>query len=169
MIYVLIYLGAIVLANLLVVWFGPKVTIINALVLIGLDLTVRDRLHDRWHHQQLWLKMFSLIFAGSLITYMLNRSSLTIGIASVVAFSSAAIVDSIIYSLLFKQKFLIKANGSNVGGALVDSVLFPTIAFGVFMPLIILGQFLAKVFGGFFWSMLLNRLRGDQRSLKLVR
>ncbi|MDZ7375471.1 MAG: VUT family protein [candidate division KSB1 bacterium] len=162
MIYVLIYLSAIVLANLLVLWFGPKVTVINALVLIGLDLTVRDRLHDRWHHRQLWLKMFLLIFAGSLITYLLNRSSLMIGIASVVAFSSAAVVDSIIYSILFRKQFLIKANGSNVGGALVDSVLFPTIAFGVFMPLILIGQFLAKVSGGFFWSMILDRLRRRQ-------
>ncbi|MDZ7330995.1 MAG: VUT family protein [candidate division KSB1 bacterium] len=162
MIYVLIYLSAIVLANLLVLWFGPKVTVINALVLIGLDLTVRDRLHDRWHHRQLWLKMFLLIFAGSLITYLLNRSSLMIGIASVVAFSSAAVVDSIIYSILFRKQFLIKANGSNVGGALVDSVLFPTIAFGVFMPLIVIGQFLAKVSGGFFWSMILDRLRRRQ-------
>lgn len=163
MIYVLIYLSAIVLANLLVLWFGPKVTIINALVLIGLDLTVRDRLHDRWHHRQLWLKMLLLIFAGSLITYLLNRSSLMIGIASVVAFSSAALVDSIIYSILFRKHFLIKANGSNVGGALVDSVLFPTIAFGVFMPLIVFGQFLAKVSGGFFWSMVLDRLRRRHR------
>ncbi len=163
MIYVLIYLCAIVLANLLVLWFGPKVTVINALVLIGLDLTVRDRLHDRWHHQQLWLKMLLLIFAGSIITYVLNRASLTIAIASVVAFTSAAIVDSIIYAVLFKRKFLIKANGSNVGGALVDSMLFPTIAFGAFMPVIVLGQFFAKVLGGFFWSMVLNRLRRGHR------
>jgi uncharacterized PurR-regulated membrane protein YhhQ (DUF165 family) len=91
-----------------------------------------------------------LIFSGSLITYFLNRSALQIATASVVAFSFAAITDTIIYSFLFKQKFLVKTNGSNLGSALVDSVLFPTIAFGVFMPLIVLGQFLAKVLGGFF-------------------
>jgi uncharacterized PurR-regulated membrane protein YhhQ (DUF165 family) len=62
---------------------------------------------------------------------------------------------------LIWQKFLIKANGSNFGSALVDSVLFPTIAFGVFMPLIFLGQFLAKVFGGLFWSVVLERLRSE--------
>jgi len=157
--YVLIYLSSIVLANFIVLWFGPKSTIINAFLLIGLDLSLRDKLHDRWHHNKLWLKMFLLIFSGSLITYFLNRSALQIATASVVAFSFAAITDTIIYSFLFKQKFLVKANGSNVGGALVDSVLFPTIAFGVFMPFIVLGQFLAKAFGGLFWSVLLNRLR----------
>ena len=39
----------------------------------------------------------------------------------------------------------------------VDSILFPTIAFGSFLPLIVLGQFAAKVGGGFVWSLLLNR------------
>lgn len=157
--YVLIYLSSIVLANFVVLWFGPKSTIINAFLLIGLDLSLRDKLHDRWHHNKLWLKMFLLIFSGSLITFILNKSAFQIATASVVAFSFAAITDTIIYSFLFKQKFLIKANGSNLGGALVDSVLFPTIAFGVFMPFIVLGQFLAKVFGGLFWSVLLNRMR----------
>lgn len=157
--YVLIYLSSIVLANFVVLWFGPKSTIINAFLLIGLDLSLRDKLHDRWHHNKLWLKMFLLIFSGSLITFILNKSAFQIATASVVAFSFAAITDTIIYSFLFKQKFLIKANGSNLGGALVDSILFPTIAFGVLMPFIVLGQFLAKLFGGLFWSVLLNRMR----------
>lgn len=89
----------------------------------------------------------------------MNRSALLIGTANVTAFVTAAIADTIIYSLLFKQKFLIKANGSNLGAALVDSVLFPTIAFGAFMPLIVLGQFLAKVLGGLLWSVVLERVR----------
>ncbi len=80
----------------------------------------------------------------------LNRSAFEIATTSMVVFSGAAIVDIIIYSFLFKQKFLVKANGSNLSAALVDSVLFPTIAFGVFMLFIVLGQFLAKVFGGLF-------------------
>lgn len=155
--YVLAYLSSIVLANFIVLWFGPKATIINAFLLIGLDLSLRDKLHDRWHHNKLWLKIFLLIFSGSMITYFLNRSALQIATASVVAFSGAAIMDTIIYSILFKQKFMVKANGSNLGSALVDSLLFPTIAFGVFMPLIILGQFLAKVLGGFVWSVVLAR------------
>jgi len=89
----------------------------------------------------------------------LNRSPLEIAKTSMVAFSGAAIIDTIIYSFLSRQKFLVKANGSNLGGALVDSVLFPTISFGVFMPFIIFGPYLEKVFGGFFWSVMLNRLR----------
>jgi len=41
---------------------------------------------------------------------------------------------------------------------LVDSLLFPTLAFGAVMPAIIAGQFFAKVAGGFFWSLILHHL-----------
>jgi len=160
--YVFFYLSSIVLANFVVLWFGPKSTIINAFLLIGLDLSLRDKLHDHWHHRHLWSKMFLLIFSGSLITFVLNRSAIQIATASVVAFSFAAITDTLIYTFLFKKKFLVKANSSNIGGALVDSILFPSIAFGVVMPYIILGQFLAKVVGGFLWSMLLQRWRAGE-------
>ena len=46
--YVVLYLFAIVAANLLVARFGPSVTIINAFLFIGLDLTTRDGLHEAW-------------------------------------------------------------------------------------------------------------------------
>jgi len=65
------------------------------------------------------------------------------------------------------QKFLIKANGSNLGGAVVDSVLLPTIAFEVFMPLIVLGQFLAKVLGGLVWSVVFEWLRSKSWTNRL--
>jgi len=67
-IYVLIYLSSIVLANFMALWFGPKAIIINAFLLIGLDLSLQDKLHDRWRHNRLWLKMFLLIFSSSMIT-----------------------------------------------------------------------------------------------------
>ena len=54
MIYVIIYLVAIVSANLLIIWFGPAVSILNAFFLIGLDLSLRDRLHDLWKGEGLW-------------------------------------------------------------------------------------------------------------------
>jgi hypothetical protein len=42
-------------------------------------------------------------------------------------------------------------------GAAVDSVLFPTIAFGVLMPEIVILQFAAKVIGGGFWSYIFKK------------
>lgn len=47
-------------------------------------------------------------------------------------------------------------NGSNVAGALVDSAVFPTLAFGEVLPLVILGQFAAKSAGGAVWSLVLS-------------
>jgi uncharacterized PurR-regulated membrane protein YhhQ (DUF165 family) len=51
-----------------------------------------------------------------------------------------------------------RSNISNVAGAAVDSLVFPTIAFGVLMPHIVAMQFFAKIAGGFIWSLLINRM-----------
>ena len=156
MILVVIYLAAIVLANLLLLWFGPVASIYNAFILIGLDLSLRDKLHDHWDGKNLWMKMLSLICGGSAITVTLNWDALPIAIASSVAFLASGIGDAVVYSRLRKFRFLVRANGSNVAGSALDSVIFPTMAFGVFMPEIILGQFLAKIGGGAIWSFVIS-------------
>jgi hypothetical protein len=154
--YVVLYLTAIVAANLTVAWFGPKVTIVNAFLFIGLDLTARDRLHDAWHGRRLWPKMAALIAAGSLLSWLLNRDAGQIALASFVAFGCAGVVDALVYHLLGGYPRWMRINGSNVPSALVDSLVFPTLAFGGFLPLITLGQFAAKVTGGFVWSVALT-------------
>ena len=53
----------------------------------------------------------------------------------------------------------IKVNGSNIFSAAADSLIFPTIAFGGFMPLIVLGQFAAKVCGGFLWTWAISKFK----------
>jgi drug/metabolite transporter (DMT)-like permease len=55
--------------------------------------------------------------------------------------------------------WFIKSNGSNVSGALVDSLVFPTIAFGGLMIEIVAMQFLAKVIGGFIWTVLIKKFQ----------
>jgi uncharacterized PurR-regulated membrane protein YhhQ (DUF165 family) len=152
-----IYLIAIVAANLTVTLFGPSVVIINAFLFIGLDLTARDRLHDAWRGQGLVWKMGLLIAAGGLLSYLINQDAGRIAAASTIAFTAAALTDAGIYHLLRRRPFLVRVNGSNIPGAAVDSIVFPTLAFGVFLPWIILGQFAAKVAGGFMWSLILNK------------
>ncbi len=156
MIFVVLYLAAIVAANLTVATFGPQVTILNAFLFIGLDLTTRDRLHDAWRGRQLAPKMIALIATGAALSFGLNRNAGPIALASFVAFGAAAATDTAIYHLLRKRPFWIRANGSNVPSALVDSILFPTLAFGAMLWPIILGQFAAKVLGGLLWSIVLN-------------
>lgn len=157
MLYIGLYLVAIILANLSVVAFGPASTIVNAFLFIGLDLTSRDKLHEAWHGRGLWLKMLALISVGSLLSWMLNRNAGQIAIASLVAFGCAGMVDAVAYQFLYRRRWLVKVNGSNVFSAAADSLVFPTLAFGALMPVIILGQFVAKVAGGFLWSLILSR------------
>ena len=61
MISVLIYFLAVVLANKIIRWFRTQAVVITAFLFIGLDLTLRDKLHDQWHGKQLWWKMLALI------------------------------------------------------------------------------------------------------------
>lgn len=165
----LIYLLAIVTANLIITALGPAYSIVTAFVFIGLDLTLRDKLHDVWQGKKLVRKMAILILSGSLISYVLNTASWRIGLASALAFGLAAIVDTFFYDLLKNKKWLIKVNGSNLPSALVDSIVFPTLAFGVFAPVIILGQFAAKVFGGAWWSFVVFLFRPNRKDSVLQR
>lgn len=150
-----IYIAAMVTANLLVWWLGPWFSPINAFVLIGLDLTLRDVMHDRFTRWQL----AGVILAGGAITWLVNPAARWIAIASATAFVAAALADWAVYAMLRSRHWLVRSNGSNVVGAAVDSVLFPTIAFGAFMPAIIGLQFLAKVGGGALWSFVMVPLQ----------
>jgi hypothetical protein len=153
--YVLMYLVAIIAANLTVAMWGPSMTIVNAFLFIGLDLTARDKLHDAWHGNGLVWKMAALIATGSVLSWLLNRDAGQIALASFVAFACAAVVDTAAYHLLRNRVWWQRVNGSNVLSAAVDSVIFPTIAFGALLPVIVLGQFAAKVLGGAVWSWVL--------------
>jgi queuosine precursor transporter len=154
---VVIYLVAIVAANLLVATFGPSTTPYTAFLFIGLDLTCRDRLHESWQYKQLGTRMALLIVAGSVLSWLLNRNAGPIALASCVAFGAAATVDALAYHGLRWQPWAYKVNGSNILSAAVDSLLFPTLAFGTLLPAVVLGQFAAKVAGGLIWSVLLRR------------
>ena len=111
---------------------------------------MRDVLHERLARWQLGV----VIMAGGLITWAINPAAAQIAIASAVAFIAAALVDWSVYAALRSRPWLVRSNTSNIAGAAVDSVLFPSLAFGVFLPWIIVLQFLAKVAGGALWSFI---------------
>lgn len=156
---VVVFVAAIATANLLVAYFGPWFSPINAFVLIGLDLSLRDWLHDKWR-DQLW-RMGLLIASAGVLSYLLNPAAGRIAVASTVAFTVAATVDALVYHRLIDLHWLKRSNGSNVAGAATDSMVFPLLAFGWFpgLPAIIALQFAAKVAGGGIWSVVLNPIR----------
>ena len=79
-----------------------------------------------------------------------------IAVASAVSFLAASIVDWAIF-VKTTGSWIKRANVSNTVGAAVDSLLFPTIAFGALMPEIVALQFVAKVAGGAVWSYVLEK------------
>jgi uncharacterized PurR-regulated membrane protein YhhQ (DUF165 family) len=160
---ILVYVVAMVATNLAVWWFGPWSSPIIAFLLIGLDLMMRDVMHERLDRKRLAI----IVIVGGFITWLVNPAAQQIAVASAIAFSLAALANWIAYQFVgagadnhlpegnssrpWSLPWLIRANGSNVVGAAVDSIVFPTMAFGVFLPEIISLQFVAKVAGGAVW------------------
>lgn len=147
-----IYVAAICAANMSANHFGPAITPVNSFLLIGLDFVVRDRLHERVGI----VKMFLLIAVAGAISVAIDPSVGVIPAASVISFIVSSVVDTMVYQALIRKAWAVKSNGSNIAGAAVDSLVFPAIAFGAFMPAVVLGQFFAKVIGGLMWSYFLR-------------
>lgn len=149
---IFVYASAMTLANLSIATFGVWISPINAFIFIGLDLALRDWLQIKL---KMW-QMGALIAITGLVTYALNPSAGMIAIASALSFMLAALADWAVFTKITGTWFK-RANVSNVAGAAVDSIAFPTIAFGVLMPEIIAMQFVAKIAGGAIWTYLLNK------------
>lgn len=150
------YLAAIIAANLTVAQFGPSGSVLTAFLCIGLNLSARDRLHTEWSGAGLKWKMASLILGGSVLSWVLNAGAGRVALASAVAFMASEAVDAVVFTLAKRRRWMVRANTSNAVSAMVDSVVFPTLAFGAFLPVIVAGQYLAKVFGGAVWAWLLR-------------
>lgn len=148
---IVIYTVAIVAANLLVLQFGPVVAPINAFFLIGLDLALRNWLNLRMRP----VYMGALILGTGLVTYLLNAAAQHIAIASAVAFTCAALADWLTFRSV-SGGWMRRNLAGNTAGAAVDSLIFPTMAFGSLMPAIVVMQFVAKVAGGAMWAYLLR-------------
>ena len=159
MIYAGIYIAALVAANLLVAWLGVWFSLVNAFVLIGLDLSLRDKLHDLWEGDKLPIKMGGLIATASIVSYAINPATGMIAFASLASFSLSMVADAFVYQYLKDKEWMIRVNGSNIAGSAVDSVVFPTIAFGGLMLEIVALQFIAKVGGGYIWSRIFKRFQ----------
>lgn len=145
------YLGAIVVSNLLVAAYGQPALVLTALVLIPFDLFSRDLLHERWHSSRLAMRMGALVAAGSVLSFALNNSSWRVSIASCVAFGLAATCDTVIYELLSHRSKRYRMTTSNTVSAIVDSVVFPLIAFGGLSWWLSASQAALKVAGGIAW------------------
>ena len=153
-----VYLTAIISANLLVAHYGAWIVPITSFCLIGLNFTTRNMLHFLWS-KHLWLRMGLLIGAGSLLSWLINYDAGRVALASFAAFACAAAVDTFAHHVLRHKVFMVTVNGSNMWGAIVDSVIFISLAFGQFLWPIILIQIATKIGGGFAWSLVYRRFK----------
>lgn len=103
--------------------------------------------------------MALLIAAGGMLSWLLNRDAGRIAISSFVAFSAAGIADTLAYHGLRRAPYAVRANGSNLAAGLVDSLVFPYLAFGAFLPAVVFGQWAAKAGGGALWAWAIGRWR----------
>lgn len=157
MLLIALYLSAIVAANLFIAAFGPAAVAPVSFFLVGFTLTSRNRLHELWR-ERLVLNLGLLIAAGGFLSALLNLNATRVAIASVVAFTFSQALDTLIYEPLYRRqvKWFTRSNTSNLGSAVLDSLIFVSIAFGFSWP-IIASQVAAKVLGGLFWTAILNR------------
>ena len=154
LIIIAVYILSVVLANLSASHFGIWVTPINAFLLIGLEITVRDLLHERLNH----LQIISVVLVAGVASYMLNADTQNIALASFLAVVVSCFVDYFVFKYT-KGSWLKKSNTSNVFSSATDSLIFPTVAFGSFNLGVVLLQFVLKLSGGFIWSLLINKLK----------
>jgi len=157
-----LYLAAIIAANLLVARFGPAASIYNAFVLIGLDLITRDRLADFWGTTR-WAKMALLILAGSALSFAVNSDARMVAQASAISFACAEGGEALLYHLLRGREWMQRANMAAWLGAAIDSLVFPTLAFGGLVWATTFGQFTAKTAGALLWSLVIGRVRDRSR------
>lgn len=155
-----LWLVAIAAANVLAAHLGPWATVADAFLLIGLVVTTRDALHTAWGSG--WApRMALLILAGGALSWMVNGAAGRIAAASTIAFVVSETADALVFWRLRSRPWMDRVNASNVAAAIIDSFLFPTIAFGALLPWIIAGQIVAKIGGGYVWALILGRAARD--------
>jgi len=146
-----LYLLAFVFSNFIVLWYGAKGLIFTALFLIPFDFVIRCLFHEQWKGKELVLKLGTLVFIASLITYLINRDSQNIALGSMFGFITAQIIAGIFYQIFIKSNYFIKVNGSDFFGIIFDSIVFQLVAFSIIDFNVTIGQTVLKVLGGFFW------------------
>ena len=139
MVFIALYLAGIILANLLVHWFGlvsfAGLVFPAGAVMVGLTFSFRDLVQRRYGKWQCWIWMI----AASVITYLFNRQ---LAVASVSAFLVAETVDWAIYTWMpgsFRNRLVM----SNLFGTPLDSIVFVSLAFGLNWQAIV-GQSIVK-------------------------
>jgi len=161
---------AVVVANLAVARWGQVALVFTAWVLIPLDMLARDFLHDRWRGKRLVLRMVGLVAVGGVFAAALNMAAWRVAVASVCAFVLAMTVNALVFEVAARRgvRRFGRMTVSNLFASVMDSVVFPVVAFGTFDAWLSVAQAGSKFCGGLVWSavaiaVIEKRKRKDKR------
>lgn len=152
---ILIYVLAVIAANLIVWKFGKYGLFISSFTLIPFDFVMRCYFHERWKGAKLVFNLGVLITCASIATYLINMHTQQIAIASCAGFIVANIVAGLLYQVLIKRTYFVKINLTDLAAIVVDSICFQLIAFGGIDAVVTGGQIVIKFAGGLLWYYLL--------------
>jgi uncharacterized PurR-regulated membrane protein YhhQ (DUF165 family) len=140
MIYAIIYILLIVLANLTA---GTLISVAGlqfavGTIFFGFIFTLRDKIHILKGKHYVY-KVIALAVIVNLLFSLLGAFSLTILVASVLAFALSELADTEVFSRLKERTYILRVIGSNAVSIPLDTILFTFIAFGSVwaLPLII--------------------------------
>jgi len=153
----IVFVTAMVVANLSAAYFGPWASPVNSFFLVGISMVSRDYLHDAWHLRGNFItRMGSMIALAGIVAVIFNPSAGRIAIASATALVVSALAETVVFHRLRNRVWLLRSNGSNVPGALIDTIVFTSVAFGVSWEIVavMLTQGTVKIVGGALWSVL---------------
>lgn len=126
-----LFLILIVIANFIILKFGKTGVYINALLILPLDILLRDFIHEDWKNKSnFWVRFIFLFLMGGALTYFINADALLIAIASSISFICSNLIDTVIYSKLQGQSKFVKMTVSNFFSVAADTFIFIGIVFG---------------------------------------
>jgi len=125
---------------------GPLASVIDS-VGIGLVIVVRNELHDCWG-KDAWRWLPVLILMGTAGSLAANAAHPRVALASGVAFLMANVAASLLWT---RSRTL-----AVIAFAVVDSFVFPPVAFGAFVWWVVGGQIAAKIAGAAAWTLVLR-------------
>jgi uncharacterized PurR-regulated membrane protein YhhQ (DUF165 family) len=124
--YVLVIAAANCAFTLAPIAVWPGLAIPVGAVFAGVALTARDLVHEVFGARGVAVA----VGLGALLSWLLAGPG--IAVASAVAFTGSELVDTLLYTRLRWRSRLLAVAGSNLGGLVVDSLLFVPLAFGSF-------------------------------------
>lgn len=148
------YVAIFTIVNLIVYYCGAWVIPITTSVCVAANMMLRDRVFCGKG-----LKFSAAIAAAAgLCTFAINHGALTVAIASFTAVVVGAFVAGWAFKLLKNKVAIEKARPiANTCSAVTDSLIYPTIAFMTFLPLVSVEMFASKFLSVLFYTFIINK------------